>query len=75
MNRLPNYLQNLNIIESVYRPETNIPSKLANHSLDFDECNDKSNKDIAKHNIITFLSGNNTRSRQKNRISYYFYYF
>ena len=42
-------------IESVYRPESNIPTKLANHLLDFDEFNDKSNKDIAKHNIITFL--------------------
>ena len=50
-------------IESVYRPESNIPTKLANHLLDFDEFNDKSNKDIAKHNIITFLLGNNTCSR------------
>ena len=58
---LPKELKRL--IETRYTPESNIPSKLANHLLDFDEFNDKSNKDIAKHNIITFLLGNNTCSR------------
>ena len=57
-------------IESVYTPELTIPSELANNLLDFDECNDKKSKDIAKGNIIKLLSGNNTRTRSRSRSRY-----